>query len=152
MTNTSLFPIRSIVFSLADFPAPLLTSHPFDSWADAESAILDMVKSEVCLAGRISFVLTWADGETYQAQLPLTQKTATLAAPLGSHVRQALAFLTGRRPAPSMSSEQYEQTIADNERFHPGRAAWAARILDGYEIGGALVDSPFKRHFAFDVR
>ena len=137
MTNTSPVPLRSIVFPLADFPAPLLTSRPFDSWADAETAILGTVKLEVYVAGRISFVLTWTDGETYQAQLPLTQKTATLDAPLGSHVRQALEFLAGRRPSPSMSSEQYEQALADTERFHPGRAAWAARILDGYEIGGA---------------
>ena len=137
MTNTSPVPLRSIVFPLADFPAPLLTSRPFDSWADAEMAILGTVKLEVYVAGRISFVLTWTDGETYQAQLPLTQKTATLDAPLGSHVRQALEFLAGRRPSPSMSSEQYEQALADTERFHPGRAACAARILDGYEIGGA---------------
>ena len=137
MKNTALVPINSIVFSLADFPVPLLTSRPFTSWADAEAAILGTVKSEVYVASRISFVLTWTGGETYQALLPLTQKPATLDAPLGSHVRQALEFLSGRRPSPSMSAEQYKAALADNERFHPGRAAWAARILDTHEIGGA---------------
>jgi hypothetical protein len=133
MVNTSLVPVRSIGFSLADFPAPLLTSRLSVSGADAKMAILGTVKPEVCVAGRISVVLTWTDGKTYQAQLPLTQKTATLTAPLASHVRQALEFLA----TPSMSTEQYEHAFADNERFHPGRAVWVARILDGYEIGGA---------------
>ena len=130
-------PIHSIVFPLADFPAPLLTSGPFTSWADAELAILGTVKPEtnVYVAGRIAFVLTWEDGETYQAQLPLTQQTATLTAPLASHVRQALEFLAGRRPSLSMSPEQYDAALLENEHFHPGRSAWAACILDGYEIG-----------------
>jgi hypothetical protein len=136
IANSSLVPIHSIIFPLADFPAPLLTSRPFTSWADAESAILGTVKPENYVAGRISFVLTWTDGETYQAQLPLTQKTAVLT-PLASHVRQTLEFLAGRRPSPSMLPEQYEQALTDNERFNPGRAAWAARILDGYEIVGS---------------
>jgi hypothetical protein len=132
---TARVPICSIVFPLADFPAPLLTSRPFASWADAETAILGTVKPETYVAGRISFVLTWVDGETYQAQLPLTQQTATFTAPLASHVREALEFLAGRRPSSSMTTEQYEQALADSERFHPGRAEWAARILDGYELG-----------------
>jgi hypothetical protein len=136
MTNTSLVPIRAIVFSLADFPAPLLTARPFPSWSEAEAAILGTARTEDYIAGRISFVLTWTDGESYQAQLPLTRKTATLDAPLGSHVRQALEFLAGRHHCSSMSPEQYAQALADNERFHPGRAAWAARILDSHEIGG----------------
>ncbi len=137
MKNTALVPIRSIVFPLADFSVPLLTARPFAAWADANTAILHTVKSEGHVAGRISFVLTWTDGETYQAQLPLTRMTTTLEAPLGSHVRQALEFLAGRRPSPSMSTEQYAEALADDERFHLGRAAWAARILDGHEIGDA---------------
>lgn len=137
MTTGSHVLIESIVFPLADFPAPLLTSRPFASWTDAETAILSTVKPETYVSGRISFVLTWADGETYQAQLPFTQQTATFDAPLASHVRQALEFLAGRRPSPSMSPEQYEQALADSERFNPGRAAWAARILDSYELGGS---------------
>jgi hypothetical protein len=106
MDNNQRVAIRSIVFPLADFPAPLLTSRPFTSWADAETAILGTVKSKPHVAGRIAFELTWADEETYQAQLPLTTT-------LAPHVRQALEFHAGRRPA------------------------WAARILDTHEIGGA---------------
>ena len=136
MDNKPRVAIRSIAFPLADFSAPLLTSHPFASWPDAETAILDTVLPEAHVAGRIAFVLTWADGEAYQAQLPLTRQTATLTTPLAYHVRQALKFLAGRRPSPYMSAEQYQQALSEDERFHPGRTAWACSILDGYEIGG----------------
>ena len=101
----------------------------------SSSGKVSRARMRLSLAGRISFTLTWTDGETYQAQLPLTQQTATLTTPLASHVRQALEFLAGRRPSSSMSEEQYRQALADNARFHPGRATWAARILDGYELG-----------------
>jgi len=130
-------PIHSIVFPLSDFPAPLLTSRPFTAWADVELAILGMTKPEVYVAGRIAFVLTWKDGETYRAQFPLTWQTPSLDTPFADHVHQALEYIAGRRPSPSMSVEQYKAALADDERFHPGRSAWAARILDGYELGGS---------------
>jgi hypothetical protein len=130
-------PIYSIVFPLSDFPAPLLTSRSFTSWAEVELAILGMTKPEVYDTGRIAFVLTWKDGEIYRAQFPLTWKTAELVTPFADHVRQALEYIAGRRPSPSMSDEQYKAALADDERFHPGRSAWAARILDGYELCGS---------------
>jgi hypothetical protein len=37
----------------------------------------------------------------------------------------------------SMTEERQREFLAENERPCPGSAAWAARILDGYDLGGA---------------
>ena len=37
----------------------------------------------------------------------------------------------------NMTEERQRESLAENERLHPGGAAWAARILDGYDLGGA---------------
>jgi hypothetical protein len=36
-----------------------------------------------------------------------------------------------------MTDEQQQSFLAENERLRPGGAAWAAKLLDGYELGGA---------------
>jgi hypothetical protein len=36
-----------------------------------------------------------------------------------------------------MTDEQQRGFLAEEEQFSPGRAAWAGKILDGYELGGA---------------
>ena len=36
-----------------------------------------------------------------------------------------------------MSEEQQQAFLAENEKFNRGRAAWAGKILDGHELGGA---------------
>lgn len=37
----------------------------------------------------------------------------------------------------NMTEERQREFLAENERLCPGGAAWAARILDGYDLGGA---------------
>jgi len=37
----------------------------------------------------------------------------------------------------NMPEERQREFLAENERLCPGGAAWAARILDGYDLGGA---------------
>jgi hypothetical protein len=37
----------------------------------------------------------------------------------------------------NMTDERQREFLAENERLCPGGAAWAARILDGYDLGGA---------------
>ena len=37
----------------------------------------------------------------------------------------------------NMTDERQRELLAENERLCPGGAAWAARILDGYDLGGA---------------
>jgi hypothetical protein len=36
-----------------------------------------------------------------------------------------------------MTEERQREFLAENERLCSGGAAWAARILDGYDFGGA---------------
>jgi hypothetical protein len=37
----------------------------------------------------------------------------------------------------NMTEERQREFLAENERLCSGGAAWAARILDGYDFGGA---------------
>ena len=37
----------------------------------------------------------------------------------------------------NMTDERQRELLGENERLCPGGAAWAARILDGYDLGGA---------------
>ncbi|MGA7740871.1 MAG: hypothetical protein ABSF35_16990 [Polyangia bacterium] len=37
----------------------------------------------------------------------------------------------------NMTEERQREFLAENERLCFGGAAWAARILDGYDLGGA---------------
>ncbi len=46
---------------------------------------------------------------------------------------------TRRRWRPGeMTEEQQRVFLAEGEEFSPGRAAWAGKILDAYDLGGAL--------------
>jgi hypothetical protein len=36
-----------------------------------------------------------------------------------------------------MTEERQREFLAENERLHSGGAAWAGRLLDGHELGGA---------------
>jgi hypothetical protein len=58
-------------------------------------------------------------------------------APLAGHVRHILEFVAGRMRPGRMTEEQQKVFLAEGEQFSPGRAAWAGKLLDGYELGGA---------------
>ncbi len=44
----------------------------------------------------------------------------------------------GRWRPGEMTEEQQRAFLAEGEEFSPGRAAWAGKILDAYDLGGAL--------------
>jgi hypothetical protein len=128
--------LQSIEFSLFECPAPLLTARPFTIWAAAELAILGTVQPNPdFFATRIPYRITWDDGETCAGHLPLTGQTATFNTPLARHVRESLQFLAGRRPLPGMSATAYWVAFCEQERFTPGTAERASRLLDAHEIG-----------------
>ena len=77
------------------------------------------------------------DGERYEVRLDIARVVVEVPHPLAGNVRRALEFTSGRwRPA-NMTDEQQQPFLAENERLRPGGAAWAAKLLDGYELGGA---------------
>ena len=77
----------------------------------------------------------WGLRATLGTSVKMTE-TASLV-PLKDIFGRALELTSGRwRPA-NMTEERQREFLAENERLHPGGAAWAAKILDGYELGGA---------------
>jgi len=77
------------------------------------------------------------DGERYEARLDITGATAEAPSPIASHIRRALEFVAGRLRPGRMTEEQQRAFLTEGEQFSPGRAVWAAKILDGYDIGGS---------------
>jgi hypothetical protein len=86
---------------------------------------------------KTSFRIESADGERYDGRIEITRSMSEAPAPLSAHVRRALEFTSGRwRPA-NMTDDRQKAFLAEGEEFSPGRAAWAGKILDGYDIGGS---------------
>ena len=105
----ALVPLKNIF--LYGLPRSLFTT-----WSEAEQAI---ASSDIRV--------TWADGEVFVCHFP----------PLVDHVRRSLEFIAGRwRPA-DMSEDEHRRFLAETERSAPGKTAWAAKLLDGYDLGGA---------------
>ena len=108
------------------------------SWPDAEAAVILMAAvapDRGC--DKASFSIEWSDGERYEGSLEITRSMSVVPAPLSSHVRRALEFAAGRWRPGEMTEGQQRAFLAEGEVFSPGRAAWASRILDNYELGGA---------------
>jgi hypothetical protein len=133
-TNASdLFPLNTYHKPLSEVPPSMSAT-----WAEAESQISEMAAliHERC-HDKTYFRVKWADGERYEVRLDIVRVVVEVPLPLAGHVRRALKFTAGRwRPA-NTTEEQQGEFLAENERLRPGGAAWAARILDGYELGGA---------------
>ena len=89
---------------------------------------------------KASFRIEWSDGEHYDGHVEIARSMSRVAAPLSSHVRRALEFTAGHWRPGEMTAEQQRAFLAEGEEFSPGRAAWAGKILDGYDLGmgGAL--------------
>jgi hypothetical protein len=135
----SLVPLKNIFLLWTESSDQSRLDRPFATWAEAEDAIRSMaaVAPEYGY-DKTGFRIEWADGEVYEVRLDIARVVVQIPCPLAGHVRRALEFTSGRwRPA-TMTEERQREFLAENERLHPGGAAWAAKILDGYELGGAL--------------
>jgi len=83
---------------------------------------------------KTSVVITWADGETYQARIDLVREDAQKANLIGAHVREFCEFASGRKCPPGWTPERLEQHLAATERHCPGAKEGFAKVLDGYEL------------------
>jgi hypothetical protein len=134
----SLVPLKNIFLLWSESSDQSRLNRPFATWAEAEDAIHAMA----AVAPEHGYDKTrsrieWADGESYEVRLDIARVVVQIPCPLAGHVRRALEFTSGRwRPA-NMTEEKQQAFLAENERLRPGGAAWAAKILDGYELGGS---------------
>jgi hypothetical protein len=131
-------PLKNIFFTSTESRDRSRLGRPL-SWPDAEAATILMaaVASDRGY-DKAAFSIEWADGERYDGRIEITRSMSVVPAPLSSHVRRALEFAAGRWRPGRMTDEQQKVFLAEGEEFSPGRAAWAAKILDEYELGGAL--------------
>ena len=134
----SLVPLKNIFLLWTESSDQSRLKHPFATWPDAEDAIHVMAAVAPERGyDKTGFRIEWADGEGYEVRLDIARVVVEVPDPLAGHVRCALEFTSGRwRPA-NMTEERQREFLAENERLHPGGAAWAAKILDGYDIGGS---------------
>ena len=139
MTETaSLVPLKDIFLLWTDSSDHSARNRPFSTWSEAEDAIHSMAAVAPERGyDKTRFCVEWADGERYEVRLDIARVVVQITCPLAGHVRRALEFTSGRwRPA-NMTEERQQSFLAENERLHPGGAAWAGKILAGYDLGGA---------------
>jgi len=133
----SLIPLKNFFFTSTESRDRSRLNRPL-SWADAEAAAILMATVAPDRGyDKAAFCIEWADGERYEGRLEITRSMSVVASPLSSHVRRALEFTAGRWRPGHMTDEQQRAFLAEGEQFSPGRAAWAGKILDGDDIGGA---------------
>ena len=135
---TSPVPLKNIFLLWSESSDQSRLNRPFATWSEAEDAIHVMAKVAPEYGyEETGFRVEWSDGEIYEIRLDIARVVVEVFCPLASHVRRAQEFTSGRwRPA-NMTEERQREFLAENERLHPGGAAWAAKILEGYDIGGA---------------
>jgi hypothetical protein len=134
----SLVPLKNIFPLWTESSDQSALNRPLSTWSEAEDAIHAMagVAPEHGY-DKTGFRVECADGERYDVRLDIARVVVEVPSPLASHVRRALEFTSGRwRPA-NMTEERQREFLAENERLHSGGAAWAGRLLDGHELGGA---------------
>jgi hypothetical protein len=134
----SLAPLKNILLLWSESSDQSRLNRPFATWPETEDAIHAMAKvAPEHGYDKTRFCIEWADGEVYDVRLDIARVVVDVPCPLAGHVRRALEFTSGRwRPA-NMTQEKQQAFLAENERLRPGGAAWATRILDGYDIGGS---------------
>lgn len=137
--SASLVPLKNISFPWTESSDRSRLNISFLSWADAEHAIQSMAPVAPDGGGydKTSFRVEWANGTKYEARIDIIRSMATDPAPLSSHVRRSLRFTAGRWHPANMTEEKQQSFLAENESLRPGGTAWAGKILDGYDLGGA---------------
>jgi hypothetical protein len=139
MQNSASFvPLKNIFLLWTESSDQSALDRPLSTWSEAEDAIHAMAKvAPEHGYDKTGFRVEWADGEVYEVRLDIARVVVEIPTPLASHVRRALEFTSSRwRPA-NMTEEQQREFLAENERLRPGGAAWAGKLLDGYELGGS---------------
>jgi hypothetical protein len=131
-------PLKNIFLLWSESSDQSRLNRPFATWFEAEDAIHAMAKVAPEYGyDKTGFRVEWADGESYEVRLDIARVVVEVPCPLASHIRRALEFTSGRwRPA-NMTEERQQSFLAENERLRPGGAAWAGKLLDAYELGGA---------------
>ncbi|MGB8295071.1 MAG: hypothetical protein WCG85_06555 [Polyangia bacterium] len=134
----SLVPLKNIFLLWTESSDQSRLKRILSTWSEAEDAIRAMAKvAPEHGYDKTCFRVEWAHGESYEVRLDIARVVVEVPHPLAGNVRRALEFTSGRwRPA-NMTDEQQQSFLAENERLRPGGAAWAAKLLDGYELGGA---------------
>jgi hypothetical protein len=135
----SFVPLKNIFLLWTEFSNQSTLNRPLSTWSEAEDAIHTMAKvAPEHGYDKTGFRVEWADGEVYEVRLDIARVVVEVPHPLASDVRRALEFTSGRWCPANMTEERQREFLAENERLHSGGAAWAAKILDRYDIG----DSP----------
>ena len=135
----SFVPLKNIFLLWTESSNQSALNRPLSTWSEAEDAIHTMAKvAPEHGYDKTGFRVEWADGEVYEVRLDIARVVVEVPCPLASHVRRALQFTSGRWCPANMTEERQREFLAENERLRSGGAAWAAKILDGYDIG----DSP----------
>jgi hypothetical protein len=136
--SAPLVPLKNISFPWTESSDRSWLAISFLTWSDAEHAINVMAQVAPAIGhSKTAFCIAWTDGEKYEGRLEIVRPMSAAPAPLSSHLRRTLEFTAGRWRPGRMTDEQQRAFLAEGEQFSPGRASWAARILDGYELGGS---------------
>jgi len=133
----SLIPLKDILLLSTKSSDRSALSRPLSTRSEAEDAVHAMarVASEHGY-DKTGFRVEWADSERYEVRLDIARVVVEVPRLLASHVRHALEFTSGQwRPA-NMTEERQQSFLAENERLRSGGTTWAAKILDGYDLGG----------------
>lgn len=81
---------------------------------------------------KVSFIVTYEDGETYQGRFDLKHYTVEYP-DLAKHIYRSVAFYAGRYRPPHMTEEQYKEFLED--RLVVEIRTDYENFLDNYEIG-----------------
>jgi hypothetical protein len=134
----ALVPLGNILLLWTESADQSALNRPLSTWPEAEGAIHSMAKVAPEYGyDETGFRIEWAGGERYGVRLDIARVVVQIPCPLTGHVRRTLEFTSGRGRPANMTEERQREFLAENERLHPGGAAWAGKILDGYELGGA---------------
>jgi hypothetical protein len=134
----SLVPLKNIFLLWTEFSGQSAFNRPISTWSETEGAIHAMARvAPEHGYDKTGFRVEWADGEIYEVLLDIARVVVEVPRPFAGHVRRALEFTSGRwRPA-NMTEDRQREFLAENGRLRPGGAAWAGKLLDGYELGGS---------------
>jgi hypothetical protein len=134
----SLVPGKDIFLLWTESSAQSAINRPLSTWSEAEDAIHAMAKvAPEHGYDKTGFRVEGADSEVYEVRLDIARVVVEVPRPLAGHVRRALEFTSGRWRSANMTEEQQQPFLDENERLRSGSAAWAAKILDGYDLGGS---------------
>ena len=134
-----MIPIKQIVFNQAEGLHADCRAHACASWPEVERLVQRLArKAPTDSCYKCDVFVTWSDGREAAFRFELTRAHVGANAPVASEVRHELEFLSGRVTPAHMTQEQHEGILCTYEECNPKLRERASKILDGYELGGAL--------------